>query len=92
MKAYINTKHHRDDGTFDSYLTVSVDVKESPLWWQEQGLQFTASGYGSRIPTRYMVRFNGKWRRVYCICYSNSGTLFIGKKYDPCLTVSIYGD
>ncbi len=92
MKAYINTKYKRLDGSFDCFATVEVDVKESPLWWQEKGLQFTARGYGSRIPTRYMVQYMGKWRRVYCIIYSNSGTLFIGKKYDQRLTVSIYGE
>ena len=82
MKAYINTKYKRLDGSFDCFATVEVDVKESPLWWQEKGLQFTASGYGSRIPTRYMVRFKDKWRRVYAICYSNCATFYIGKASD----------
>lgn len=67
-----------------------VEYKENPLWWQEKGLSFTGSGYGSRIPTQYMVKYNRKWRRVYCIIYSNSGTLFIGKKYNPELTVDFY--
>ena len=37
-----------------------------------------ADGYGRKIATDYMVRFNGKgpWLRVYCCCYSNSGTLY----------------
>ena len=36
-----------------------------------------ASGYGRKIATDYMVRFdNGPWRRVYCYCFSNSGTLY----------------
>lgn len=89
MKAYIHTKARRADGTFDSFLTQGVDVKEKPLPWQLAGLQYTASGYGARIPTPYMVRYNGRWRRVYCITYSNNGTLFIGNKFDPCLTVQI---
>lgn len=67
-----------------------VEYKENPLWWQTRGLSFTASGYGARIPTRHMVKYNGKWRRVYCIVYSNSGTLFIGKKYNSELTVDFY--
>ena len=41
----------------------------------------TQSGYGSAIPTRYMVRFCGEksnpWRRVYCTIFSNSGTLWV---------------
>lgn len=89
MKAYIHTKARRDNGGFDSYLTQAVDVKEKPLPWQIAGRSYTASGYGARIPTRYMVRFNGRWRRVYCAIYSNIGSLFIGKQFDECLTVQI---
>lgn len=89
MKAYIHTKARRDNGTFDCYLTREVEVKEKPLPWQLAGLQYTASGYGARIPTRYMVRYNGRWRRVYCIIYGNAGTLFLGRKFDACLTVQI---
>lgn len=59
--------------------TEYVESKESPLWWQLRGLSFTASGYGARIPTRYMVRYLGRWRRVYCCIYGNSGTCYIGK-------------
>lgn len=79
MKAYIQTKSQRPDGSFDSFMTIGVDCKEAPLWWQKQGLQYTASGYGSRIPTHYMVKFNGRWRRVYCRIFSNVGTLYIGR-------------
>ena len=56
-----------------------VESKQSPLWWQTAGLSFTASGYGKRIPTRTMVRYQGKWRRVYVYCFSNAGTAYIGK-------------
>lgn len=82
MAWYLRTKNIRPDGTTDCYLTRSVEHKIVPLWWQEKGLSFTKTGYGSRIPTIHMVRYNGKWRRVYCRIYSNVGTLFIGKKYD----------
>ena len=89
MKAFVNTKSRRPDGSYDSYLTQSVDVKECPLPWQEKGLSFTATGYGVRITTRYMVRWLGRWRRVYACQISNAGSLFIGKKFDPQLTVTI---
>lgn len=49
------------------------------LWWQKKGLSFTSSGYGSRIPTSWMVHVKGRWRRVYCCIWSNSGTCYIGK-------------
>ena len=79
MKAYIHTKQLRTDGSYDSYLTREVEVKERLLWWQEKGLMYTATGYGSRIPTRYMVKDGNRWKRVYCRIFSNMGTLFIGK-------------
>ena len=53
------------------------------------GLTWTASGYGARIPTPYMVLVHGKWRRVYCLIYSNVGTCFIGRKYDGTSIVDI---
>jgi len=40
----------------------------------------SASGYGAKIPTRYMVRVGNYWRRVYCACWSNVGTLYIMRK------------
>ena len=48
-----------------------------PLWWQSRGLSFTTTGYGRRIPTSQMVQVDGRWRRVYCCIYSNSGTCYI---------------
>ncbi len=42
------------------------------------GRTYTASGYGLRIPTRFKVLVNRRWRRVYSCCVSNTETLFIG--------------
>jgi len=78
MKAYVKTCSIRQDGSKDSFLTVSVECKESPR--PRYGV--TLSGYGAAVPTDYMVKYNDKWRRVKCIIYSNIGTLYIGKKYD----------
>lgn len=86
--AYIHTHSTRPDGSRDSFATISVDLKDEPLWWQLKGLQQTASGYGSRLVTPYKVKFNGRWRRVYCRQYSNAGTLYVGRLADN-LTVSI---
>lgn len=85
MFAYLNTRSTRDD----CFLTREVEVRQKPLWWQERGLSFTASGYGSRVPTIWQIRVDDRWRRVYCRIYSNSGTLFIGKRYDYTNTVQI---
>lgn len=53
-------------------------VMRKPMRHHELGLPWTASGYGNKIPTRYMVRtIDQKWRRVYCCIYSNVGTLYV---------------
>ena len=54
-----------------------AQVMVDPLWWQKQGLQYTASGYGPKIPTQYKAFVNGKFRRVYCRIFSNIGTCFV---------------
>ena len=69
--------------------TISVPVKESPLEWQTRGLQETASGYGRKLTTRYMVQWAGRWRRVYCCLISNAGTCYIGKPGAWLATVDI---
>jgi len=88
MQAYIQTKSARPDGTFDSYMTQSVPVKETAQPWKGR----TVSGYGSAIPTPYMVFWRGRWQRVKVIQYSNAGSAYIGRKFSPCLTVDIWRD
>lgn len=50
------------------------------------------SGYGSKLPTSWQIQLQDKrWRRVYVICFSNSGSAYICTKagnlflgsYDP---------
>ena len=85
LQAYVKTKSRRPDGSYDSYQTYSVDVKVTGRPWKGR----TASGYGSAMPTEYMVRWNNRWQRVKVICYANSGTAYIGSEFDPQLTVDI---
>lgn len=82
MNAYIQTSTLRPDGRREAFCTVAVPAKVRELPWQAAGLQFTASGYGRRIPTRYVVRWGSRWRRVYCCRVSNAGTLYIGRLAD----------
>lgn len=37
----------------------------------------TASGYGRKLPTQYMVNYIQRWRRVYVMQFSNSGSTYI---------------
>jgi len=64
-----------------------VVLENKPLWWHLQGLSQTASGYGKKITTHWMVQYMGKLRRVYCTIFSNAGTCWItvkGKKIVVC--------
>jgi len=88
LKAYLHTKEYDGRGGFTCYLSREVPVKMTDT--PRSGR--TASGYGRRLPTQYMVMVNKVWRRVYCICMSNSGTLFIGKSYDQKSTIDITND
>lgn len=70
-------------------MTLTVNGQECtaevrPLPHHKLGLSFTKSGYGRRIPTTRMVRYGGRWRRVYCCIFSNSGTCYIdGPGFTP---------
>lgn len=53
------------------------DMILKPTWWQERGLHYTASGYGKKIPTQYVMKVAGRMCRVYCCIFSNIGTLYV---------------
>jgi len=61
-----------------------LEHKHAPLLHHKLGLQFTASGYGRRMPTEYMVKLPGskRWRRVYVCCFSNAGTAYVEQGKD----------
>lgn len=65
--------------------TVSVPLRVVPV----NPYRIPVSGYGKRIPSRYMVKHGGRWRRVYVVQYSNAGTAYIGKPGAWEATVSI---
>ncbi len=68
--------------------TIEVEARDAPLWWQTRGLSYSASGYGARIPSSTMVKWAGRWRRVYVALYGNAGTAYIGKPGAWLATVS----
>lgn len=57
----------------DRTLVKAVKVEAAPRSGQ------TVSGYGGKIPTRYMVHYAGTWHRVYMMQYGNSGSPYILK-------------
>lgn len=60
------------------YLNMDgLERKNNPLQWQLRGKTYTRDGYGLKIPSRFMVKYQGKWRRVYITQYSNAGSAWI---------------
>ena len=55
----------------------SLQTRERLTWWQARGLSFTASGYGSKIPTTREVKIGARSHRIYCAIWSNVGSCFI---------------
>jgi hypothetical protein len=37
----------------------------------------SATGYGPKIPTRYMLEYGGRWRRVYAMVYGNAASPYV---------------
>ena len=52
----------------------------APLWWHDQGLTQTATGFGRKLTTPYKIEFNGRLYRVYCTQISNAGSLWFTAK------------
>ena len=82
MSYQIQTHTRTLSGAIWPNAPIEVEHKHAPLQCHKLGLTQTATGYGKRIATATMVKFNGKWRRVYCCIYSNVGTCYIGKLSD----------
>lgn len=82
MKEY-TTKDITDGGAIVCCQDFREDLIDAPLWFHKKGLQETASGYGSKLTTRFKIRFEKKDYRVYCTLFSNSGSSWFkvkGKK------------
>lgn len=67
----------------------SVAYRHAPMSHHLAGLQWSATGYGKRIPTQHMVHVRGRWRRVYAYSFSNVCSLFIGRSLRDGETVEL---
>lgn len=60
----------------DDEQVTEVRITEAPR-------HYSATGYGAKIPTQYMLQLQSgrrqRWHRVYMMCYSNSGTAYVLK-------------
>lgn len=76
------------DGADSARLTIETEIKETDSPRSGQ----TATGYGAKLPTPYMVKYNGRWRRVYAACYGNAASHYIGAAGAWLATVDIWRD
>ena len=53
------------------------EVKSDLLPHHKAGLQYTQTGYGSKIPSEFKTKVGNRWYRIYYMIYSNSGTSYI---------------
>lgn len=64
----------------DGYRVCGAAV--APMRHHDAGLSWTASGYGRKLPTRYMLAYADgrggyRWHRVYVAQYGNAGSAYI---------------
>ena len=61
-----------------TYLETPFTVSVKRLWWQEKGLRQTATGYGRKLTTEYMLHRTGERAlRVYAVCFSNVASFYV---------------
>lgn len=65
--------------------TIGVDAKETPLPRTYRPVH----GYGVKIATEWLVRWRGRWRRVYAAVWGNSPSFYIGEPGAWLATVSL---
>jgi hypothetical protein len=68
MKATIR-KWPKDGTSFEATLRTTDYGK----------LSWPKSGFSIKVPTPYLVKINGRWRRIYVCQIGNAGTAYIGK-------------
>lgn len=57
----------------DNDTVTAVRITDPPL-------NRSVTGYGGKIPTRFMLRIGTRWHRVYMMVYGNSGTAYVRKR------------
>lgn len=65
--------------------TIGVPLRETETPRKGQ----TQTGYGPALPTPYLVKWEGRWRRVYAACYGNAASHYLGKPGNWLCTVDI---
>jgi hypothetical protein len=63
--------------SYDETITRVPDADVSAVSITDTPHANTASGYGRKLPTQYRLRIGSRWHRVYAVCFSNSGSLYV---------------
>ena len=88
IKAYLQFGGAGTIDPFGPRQTIGVEVLETETPRAGQ----TVTGYGAKLPTPYLVKWAGKWRRVYAACYGNAASHYIGKPGAWLAIVTIQGE
>lgn len=56
----------------DNETVTAIRLTEAPF-------NRSVTGYGGKIPTRWMLRIGPRWHRIYVMRYANSGTAYVCK-------------
>lgn len=59
----------------DNDLVTGVGITSLP-----KTRSHTVTGYGGMLATQHMIKYVGRWHRVYAMQYGNSGSLYIKTK------------
>jgi hypothetical protein len=59
------------------FVEMPLEVKVKELWYHKRNLMQTATGYGNKLTTEWMIKIEGRWHRVYCRIFSNIGSPYI---------------
>lgn len=59
--------------TWETDVIDSADIRTTALPHHGQ----TVTGYGSGMPTPYLIRVANRWYRVKVDCYGNSGSSYV---------------
>lgn len=72
----MHTFNYNEDIYLNQSIIIQAKRTKIPAYYIRHRV---VSGYGAKIPTRYMIKLlnDSRWRRVYAVCYSNIGTNYI---------------
>lgn len=82
MREFTESDIEADPLGRDRLYVFKDDLVHSPLGFMRQGRMETATGYGKRLRTPYMVRFNGRLYRIRCAVFGNVGTCWFTFRCD----------